>query len=86
MAIQDFYCPQCNFIEERFIRGKQSEYDPGVCPNGCSIVIEADGRKQQLQQRVPQPLEMKFNAGAMAPPIFRGYGWHCTDYGPNSAK
>lgn len=87
MPIHDFICPQCAFEEERFVRGKMSEYDPGACPNGCTETTEANYCSDAcLPQTYPVKLEVKFNPGNMAKPIYRGYGWHNSDYGPYSAK
>lgn len=52
--------------------------------------IEVDGRKQTLNNTfavgVGVPMAVKFNPGNMAKPIFRGYGYHCTDYDKHKAK
>lgn len=94
MPLYDYECPCCGFVEERFVRSKVSEYDPGVCPNGCLVTheqkIEVDGRKAMLdttfQVAEGVKLEQKFNAGAMAKPIYRGYGWHNSDYTAHGPK
>lgn len=87
MPLYDYHCECCGFTEERFVRKPLAEYDPGVCPNLCQYTNaykDSDGAMHQ--ELLPKPLTIKFNPGNLAKPIYRGYGWHHTDYSSTGPK
>lgn len=95
IPIHDFECPACGFTEERFVRKPMAEYDPGICPNGCLTYgrlekTEVDGQQVEVHvdydAGIGVPLQQKFNPGNMAKPIYRGYGWHNSDYHSTGPK